>query len=224
MKPWLTMLATALVAGGCGQPSSPERPPADPSPERPSDDPESPAPSGSPADPETPDDADLAEARGLATDFMGQLKGALQRALEDEGAPGALGICREQAPSIAGELSERRGWAVGRTALRVRNPRNAPDIRERAVLLDFGRRHAAGEPFADMEHAAIHRTGGQRYLHYMKAIPIGGLCVTCHGTAEQIAPAVQSAIDGLYPTDAATGFAVGDLRGAFTFVKVLPVQ
>jgi hypothetical protein len=48
---------------------------------------------------------------------------------------------------------------------------------------------------------------------YMQAIVTQPLCVACHGTA--LAPDVASALARLYPSDRATGFAVGDLRGAF---------
>ena len=48
---------------------------------------------------------------------------------------------------------------------------------------------------------------------YVKAIPTGNLCVACHGS--NIQPDLLAAIKALYPSDKATGFKVGDLRGAF---------
>ena len=51
-------------------------------------------------------------------------------------------------------------------------------------------------------------------FRYMKAIPMGAVpCLTCHGAPE---PALNAEILRLYPQDRATGFAPGDLRGAFT--------
>lgn len=169
-----------------------------------------------------PTQAQIDEARALAKRFSERLKGALQGALQEGGPVAAIGICREQAPSIAGELSREGDWAVGRTALRVRNPRNAPSVRERAVLMRFLRRAEAGEDLAGMEHAVIIGEQGDRHLHYMKAIPTGGLCLTCHGTS--LGPELKDAIRASYPADAATGFEQGELRGAFTFVKPLDVQ
>lgn len=161
------------------------------------------------------------EARALARRFSERLQAALKGALEEGGPVAAIGICREQAPSIAGELSREGDWAVGRTALRVRNPRNAPSVRERAVLMRFLRRAEAGEDLADMEHAAILGESGDRHLHYMKAIATDGVCLTCHGTT--LGPELKDAIRASYPADAATGFEQGELRGAFTFVKPLDV-
>lgn len=169
-----------------------------------------------------PTAAQIDEARGLAKRFSERLQGALQSALAEGGPEMAIGVCREEAPSIAGELSREGDWAVGRTALRVRNPRNAPSVRERAVLMRFLRRAEAGEDLAGMEHAAIVGEGDDRLLHYMKAIPTGGLCLTCHG--KSLAPGLKDAIRASYPADAATGFEQGELRGAFTFVRPLGIQ
>lgn len=162
----------------------------------------------------------VAQARDLARAFFTELKTALEQGIAETGPAGAIAVCGEKAPGIGGSLSERSGWAVGRTALRVRNPRNAPDSRERAVLVSFRERIAAGEDPAQVEQAMVVEEGGVRWLHYMKVIPMGEVCTTCHGT--DIDPQVQAAIRARYPADAATGFRVGELRGAFTFVKPLP--
>ncbi len=159
------------------------------------------------------------EARGLARTYVTELKGALLAAIEDDGAPRAIGVCGAEAPGIATAISNESGWAVGRTALRVRNPRNAPSPEERAVLMRFLERVAAGEDPTKIEYAAVVDTGGRKYLHYMKAIPTGRICLTCHGS--QVDPQTMNAIRARYPADAATGFALGELRGAFTFVRPL---
>ncbi|SDG33855.1 Protein of unknown function [Limimonas halophila] len=166
-----------------------------------------------------PSAAQLKEARQLATEFFSDLKGELQKAIAEGGPTHAVEVCARVAPGIAGELSTHSGWAVGRTALKVRNPRNSPSVRERAVLMAFKQRVEAGEPMKTMESAAVIEEGGRRYLHYMKAIPTKGVCLTCHG--ETLSPALKKAIDAEYPADAATGFELGELRGAFTFVKPL---
>ncbi len=159
------------------------------------------------------------EARGLAKTFFTRLKGALQEAMAEKGPAGAIGVCGAVAPGIGTQVSEESGWAVGRTALRVRNPRNAPSPRERAVLIRFREALKAGADPRTLEWAGIVEEGGQRYLHYMKAIPTGQICLTCHG--KSIDPEVREAIAARYPADAATGFEAGELRGAFTFIRPL---
>jgi cytochrome c551/c552 len=165
---------------------------------------------------------ELKAARGLVKGFFTELKGELQAAIKQGGPAHAIGVCEEVAPSIAGEMSEKSGWAVGRTALKVRNPRNAPSVRERAVLMEFKRRHAEGESFKTMESATVVEQGDRRYLHYMKAIPTQKVCLACHGA--NVKQPVREAIEAQYPADAATGFEQGDLRGAFTFVKPLSAE
>ncbi|MDX1426157.1 MAG: DUF3365 domain-containing protein, partial [Kiloniellales bacterium] len=64
----------------------------------------------------------------------------------------------------------------------------------------------------------IESDGGRTY-RYMKAIPVGEVCLTCHGA--DIDPALMAEIEAFYPEDQATGFALGELRGAFTVSKTL---
>ena len=135
--------------------------------------------------------------------FAGSLKGALKGALQEGGPLGAIAACNERAPAIASEQSARHGLAIGRTSLGVRNPANAPDAWERSVLEDFERRRAAGEDAADLVRYEVVETDGRREFR-----------LACHGAA--LAPEVASRLDALYPDDRARGFAVGDLRGAFT--------
>jgi hypothetical protein len=160
------------------------------------------------------------EARSLAKTFSSRLQGELQAALGTGPAEDAVANCRMVAPAIANDLIEQRGWSVGRTALRVRNPRNAPTLAERAVLVDFQRRAAEGEHLSSLEHVSVVERDGLSYLHYMRAIPTRGVCLTCHGAA--VSEPVLERIAQLYPADAATGFELGELRGAFTFVYPLP--
>jgi hypothetical protein len=53
----------------------------------------------------------------------------------------------------------------------------------------------------------------------MKPIPTAGLCVTCHGG--EMSEEITKKIKSLYPNDQATGFMVGDIRGAFTLQKII---
>jgi hypothetical protein len=48
---------------------------------------------------------------------------------------------------------------------------------------------------------------------YMQAIVLQPMCAMCHG--DSLAPEVRATIQENYPDDQATGFAVGELRGAF---------
>ncbi len=67
-----------------------------------------------------------------------------------------------------------------------------------------------GEPMATMEATSY----DGEYFRYMKAIPMQGQCAACHGG--RVNPELYQTIHALYPQDQATGFHVGDMRGAFT--------
>jgi hypothetical protein len=155
----------------------------------------------------------LPQSRDLTRQFQQRLKAELEAAIAQGGPVGAIAVCRDKAPAIAQELSAASGALVSRTALRVRNPANAPQPWQREVLLRFQDRMAAGEAADGLESIETPAGEGARY---MKAIPTGPLCLTCHGSS--LSAEVQSALRSMYPEDAATGFAVGDLRGAFSVV------
>jgi len=163
---------------------------------------------------------DIAAARAAVKAFAGALKGELTAALAAGGPEHAIAVCHDRAPAIAAEIGARTGFRLGRTALRLRNPANAPTPWQRRVLDDFARRAAAGAPIATLEHSAVGLgKDGRREFRYMKAIPTGGLCLTCHGA--DVDPDLAARIRALYPRDRAIGFAEGSLRGAFIAVRPL---
>ncbi len=152
-------------------------------------------------------------ARSGAGTLGSQLKQKLVAAMQTGGPVAAIEVCRIQAPAIAGKVST-EGMQVGRTALKVRNPGNAPDAWEARMLEDFEHRLAAGEDPAQIQAFAVRHDGQRRWGHWMKAIPTQRPCTACHGS--DIRPEVAEAIDAAYPRDQARGFSVGELRGAFS--------
>jgi hypothetical protein len=163
----------------------------------------------------------VADSRATVKEFMQQLKGELQKGMQEGGPVNAIGVCKDKAPAIAAALGERNGLVVGRTSLRVRNPANTPDVWEKAVLDEFEQRKLAGEDPASMEYYAAAEQMDKTVFRYMKAIPTAELCVACHGA--EIPPDVAAKLEELYPQDKARGFQPGDIRGAFTITRALPV-
>ena len=158
-----------------------------------------------------------AEARTLASRMIQQLGAALKKEMAASGPEGAVLVCRDIAPMIAGELSRSSGARVARVSLKTRNPLlGTPDAWEHRVLVEFDRRAAMGEKIESLEYVdAVDEPGG-RYLRYMKALPVQPLCLACHGNAEQISDAVKARLATEYPHDRATGYAPGQVRGAVT--------
>ena len=156
----------------------------------------------------------MEKARLAAGDFGKQLLAELQKAMDADGPVKAIGVCNKIAPEIAAEKSAATQMSIGRTSLKLRQPKNAPDAWERQQLEKFEARKAAGEPLASIEVGEFTEKDGKPVFRYMKAIPTGALCLNCHGT--QLAPDVVEKLHALYPEDQATGYSGGDLRGAFT--------
>lgn len=161
-----------------------------------------------------------AEAKAIVKEFMGSLKGELQAAMKAGGPVNAISVCNRVAPGIAEQQAHKHGWQkVARTSLKLRNPDNAPDAWERKVLEQFEARKAAGEEVGPMAHFEVVEENGEQVFRFMKAIPTGKVCLNCHGS-ELKAP-VKAKLNELYPSDQATGFSGGDIRGAFTLKKKL---
>jgi hypothetical protein len=160
---------------------------------------------------------DAAEAKALVAKLQSTLQGELVGAMKEGGPAKAIEVCRDRAPKVASEISRESGWTVARTALKVRNPKNAPDAWEKKVLEEFASRAAAGEDVAALEKSEVVEAGGARTFRFMKAIRTGEPCLSCHGGSMK--PELAAKVKALYPEDQATGFSAGDLRGAFTLAR-----
>jgi hypothetical protein len=165
------------------------------------------------------DPPETEQARMVANQVLGDTKAVLEGALNSGTAATALGVCASVAQNIA-RRHEQDGWRVRRVSEKVRNPADTPDADELAVLRAWQEEKRAGRLTPATEHQAILTPGDRRYLHYMKPIFIAGpVCLHCHGAADTLAPGVAAKLMELYPHDRATGYALGDLRGAIS-VKI----
>lgn len=154
----------------------------------------------------------VADSRAAAQALGGRLMQELTTALAVSPAA-AIEVCSARASQLAAEESAARGAHVGRTALRLRNPANAPTDWQRRGLDGFAAALAGGASPATLEFTEVVVVEGVEERRWMKPIVTAPPCLTCHG--EVLAPEVAAAVQARYPQDAATGFAVGDLRGAF---------
>lgn len=162
----------------------------------------------------------LSAARTAVKSLAVALQAQLGAAIQSGGLVSAVTACNTIAPAVTEEASSTSALTVRRTALRVRNPANAPDAFERRVLERFQQEMRAGADPASLEHAETVTEGGRSVFRYMKAIPTAATpCLGCHGSNVQ--PEIKAEILRLYPHDEAMGFSAGDLRGAFSVYKPL---
>ena len=167
-----------------------------------------------------PTDAErAAQSRQLIKGFAQRLQGELKTAMAAGGPEKAIPVCHTAAPAITREKAAEKDWSIGRTALKLRNPENAPDPWERSVLEAFQEQLAEGADPATLEQYETTVQDGKRVFRYMKAIPTQKACLTCHGP--NVKESLRKQITELYPRDQAVGFELGELRGAFTIVQPL---
>jgi hypothetical protein len=158
----------------------------------------------------------LERARGAADALGGELMQRLLAELSEGGPVRGVRVCSEVAPAIAGEHS-RDGLTIRRVSLKARNPADVPDAWERAKLEELESLHADGRMPKELYEVADGAT-----LRYLRPIVVVQPCLKCHGRPEDMDPEVVEVIRERYPDDQATGYARGDLRGAFTVSVNLP--
>ena len=157
-----------------------------------------------------------AEAITIVKQFGGALKPQLKKALTEGGVLKAIEVCSVKAPEIAQNLSLSTQWQVKRVSLKARNhPDAIPNAWEKSVLETFNQRQESGESTKKMAKAEI--VGDE--FRFMKAQGTQPLCLTCHGT--KLDDETKAALKSYYPKDQATGYSLGQVRGAFSLTKKL---
>ena len=162
----------------------------------------------------------LQEARRVSDDLGEGVRRLLLKEIERGGFVGALRVCSESAQEITGQFNLETGHSVRRVSLKYRNPKNVPDEYERRKLEEFDLLNRQKK--LEKEYVEGVTEEGRQYLRYMRPLLIAPLCLTCHGPKENIPQEVKAILSEKYPDDRATGFLVGDVRGAISARIVLP--
>ncbi len=147
--------------------------------------------------------------------FGAEMMAALTHAINENGAAEALNVCNVVAPDIA-VAHARDGWFLSRLATKVRNPNNKADRDEEIILERFA---------ADTTLSFIAQWGdpeNKEEFHYYKPIRMKEICLNCHGDNSKLGEGVAQKLGELYPSDEATGFQLGDLRGMFAVEVIWP--
>lgn len=163
-----------------------------------------------------------AETKNIVLPVVPKVVNAMQSAVADKGVAGAIPVCKEQAPALIREKRKETGWDIRRVSLKTRNAeRGTPDLWEARQLADFNIRAAQGERIETLEKSEIVTVEGQPVLRYMKALPVGDVCLNCHGPVESLDAGLKSVLSATYPHDQATGYGKGQIRGALTVKRPL---
>jgi hypothetical protein len=163
------------------------------------------------------------DSRKAAATLMQQLAAELKQALAESGPESAISVCKVKAPAIAADVSKSAGMSVARVSLKPRNTvLGTPDEWEARVLADFDARAAGGDKLDAIEHAeVVSDATGRKVFRYMKAAGTQQVCLTCHGPTAQMSDALRARLAAEYPADKATGYALGQVRGAVSVRRPL---
>ena len=146
-----------------------------------------------------------ARGEAAAKVLMERLGAQLKGAMESGGSVAAITVCQRVAiPLTTSAGAEFEGVTVKRTTLKPRNPANAPDEKDRAVLVAMAAQ-SPPEPTIRWEDGAA---------HFYRPLMIQEVCLKCHGDPATFPKELSEALASAYPADAATGYALGELRGA----------
>lgn len=163
-----------------------------------------------------------AETKKAVLPVVPKVVAAMQEAVAEKGVAGAIPVCKDQAPELIKAKRQETGWDIRRVSLKTRNAeRGTPDLWEVRQLADFNIRAANGEKIDTMEKSEIVSIDGKPVFRYMKALPVGDVCLKCHGAVDGMDAGLNAKLAESYPHDQATGYSKGQIRGALTVKRPL---
>lgn len=153
----------------------------------------------------------------LIGEFSGELRSRLVAAIKSSGPTGAIKECRLAAPAVADSMSQ-QGFTIRRVTNKTRNQDNRATLAEKNIMAIFTDTvQPKRKFFGDWKTEDSVTT----YTYY-KPIYMKKACLQCHGDLQTLAPGVYKTVKKHYPTDKATGYKAGDLRGMFVVETVWP--
>ena len=165
----------------------------------------------------------LTQSRAVTQAMLKELGQKLQSSMAEGGPINAIGVCHLQAPDIANRASTNSQAKISRVGTRARNPvMGVPNDWQAKALAQFDAALARGEKPADIEFSETVITASGKEFHFAKPIVLQPMCVSCHGSPDQISPEVKAKLNELYPNDKAVGYQPGQLRGAVVLSRSTP--
>lgn len=152
---------------------------------------------------------------------MQTLSGELKTALTTGGPANAIVVCKERAPLMASEASQRSGMQISRVSPKNRNSKSVPDAWETKAQASLEKRLAAGEKPEMLDLHEVVTSAEGKVFRYAKALVMQPMCISCHGALDTLSPEVKTRLATEYPNDKAIGYAAGVVRGIISIKKTL---
>ena len=87
------------------------------------------------------------------------------------------------------------------------------------MLEDFDKDNREGKPVDTSEASIVSKESEGLWFRYMKAIPTQPQCLQCHGKPADISAGMKGKLAAEYPEDMATGYSLGEVRGAISIKR-----
>lgn len=139
------------------------------------------------------------QSNKLKKELLSQVKSKMA-----EGGPlKAVEFCHENALGLTEEAAQ-KGYEIGRTSLKYRNPQNAPE-KWMEEFLRQADSTTAKKPYAAQ---VVQNPEGQDV--YISPLYTAAACLQCHARPAGV---LKDKLEKLYPNDKATGYRLGEFRG-----------
>ena len=153
--------------------------------------------------------AELRPAIEIADGVFAEIRKAhlteITRAVASGGPGGAITVCHQSSAAVIERVKREKGFDVGRTSDRLRNPTNVP----KPWAAEIVRKYAGGTA-ASVDGFYVNL--GDR-VGIIRPVEEAAICAGCHGPADRLEPRVHKELKERYPADHATGFKTGEIRG-----------
>lgn len=160
------------------------------------------------------------DSQRLIKTLATSLKHELMTALKAGDLSSAVQTCHISAPSITEQLNS-DSTTIKRTSLKWRNPDNAPDAWEQAMLAKFAQQLDNGIAIDKLRVTEVIQNEEHTTYRYLQAIQTQQVCLVCHGDKNNLPDQVKQVLAEKYPDDLATGYSAGQLRGAFSVIRTI---
>lgn len=153
----------------------------------------------------------LSKGDSIAIQAQQVLMKNVSAAIQEKGVAGAVDFCNINAMPLTDSVSKLNAVSIQRISEKNRNPNNAIVSELDKSALEQIKKMMADATITD-KHLILQESGN---VYYYKPIPLGmPTCLSCHGnTTTDIAPETLQVIQSKYPSDKATGYQLGELRG-----------
>lgn len=146
----------------------------------------------------------------ISSELLKKLSSKLQNEIRVNGLLSAVNFCHSNALVLTEEINLKQveGLSVKRISLKERNPANIPSPDEAKVLESM-------QALLDKKELPeyIIEEGPKGYTYYKPLVIKKEACLKCHGDISKN-PELSQFLKEHYPEDKATGYKMGDLRGA----------